>query len=328
MKFSIIIPVKKISDYVREAIPHFQKQTYRDFEIIIISEYKEKEKFPHTKILKSKEAPPAEKRNLGAKLAKGEILAFIDDDAYPKEDWLEKAYKNFRDKDIIAIGGPSIVPKGATLFQEISSKVYELSSKKTGVRYTQKRKQYIDDWPTCNLFVRKKEFNMVRGFDSGSWGAEDTRLCYSLLRNNKKMIYDPNVVVYHHPRKNLSDHLRQTFFWGLWRGFIMKLYRQSLQPVFFIPSIFVLWLIIGGALSLFFLTIRKIYLFSLLLYLLYLFVLGIKVQKLKLFFPVIILTYLTHLAYGIGFLKGMLSIKEPTKKTFNPAENTFTNKIL
>ncbi len=38
---------------------------------------------------------PPLKRDIGAKKAKGEIIAFIDDDAYPRKDWLINAVKNF-----------------------------------------------------------------------------------------------------------------------------------------------------------------------------------------------------------------------------------------
>jgi hypothetical protein len=57
---------------------------------------------------------------------------------------------------------------------------------------------------------------------------------------------------------------------------------------------------------------------SLVLYGLFLFVKGIQAKSAKLFFPVIFVMFLTHLFYGIGFLKGILSKNAPIKKTLNP----------
>jgi len=321
MKFSIIIPLRKIGDYLREAIPHYESQTLTDFEIIVVSEKDEIEKFPKTKIIKVGKIPPSEKRNIGVKNAKGEIIAFIDDDAYPDKNWLKTALNDFEDKNIVAIGGPSIIPENATFFQRVSNKVYELSSGKTGPRYGQAKKKEIDDWPTCNFFVRKKDFEKVNGFDSQYWGGEDTQLCYSLLKTKKKIFYDPELIIYHHPRKTLRQHLKQTYFWGMWRGFFMKMHKKSRQIIFFIPPLFILGLIVGGILSFFSILIRNIYLGFLTIYAIYLLATGIRTKSVKLFFPVIFVTFLTHLAYGLGFFRGIFSKKSgPTQKTLNPSE--------
>lgn len=323
--FSIIIPTRNVNDYIREAIPHHLSQNYQNFEIIVITESDEKEKFAKTRYVKVGKIPPAEKRNVGVKNAKGEIIAFIDDDAYPKKDWLENAVKTFKDKTISAVGGPSLVPDKATFFQRVSNKVYEVSSKKTGMRYGEGKKREkieIDDWPTCNFIIRKKDFLEIGGFNSKIWGAEDSQLCYELVMKKKKIIYDPEIKVYHYPRKNLKNHLKQPFFWALWRGaFLIKKYpKNAFKLTFIIPSLIVLWLIIGGVFSFFIPLIKKIYFTSLILYLIFLLFIGFKTKNAKMFFPVMGVTFLTHISYGLGFLKGLFIFGEPTKKTFNPAD--------
>ena len=320
MKFSIIIPLRKINDYVKEAMSYFQKQTYKNFEIIIVSEEEEKEKFPKTKIIRVGQVPPSEKRNVGVKNSQGEILAFIDDDAYPKEDWLEKAAEEFKDPEIVAIGGPSLPPKNSTFFQKVSNKVYELSSKKTGRRYGKMKRIEIDDWPTCNFFVRKKDFEKIKGFDAKYWGGEDTQLCYSLLKTKKKIIYNPEIIIHHHPRKALKQHLKQSLFWGIWRGFFMRIHKESRQLTFFAPAILVLWLFFGGILTFFSNLFGFFYIGSLGLYSLFLLSKGIQTKNFKMLFPVIFVMFLTQIFYGIGFLKGIISKESPIKRTLNPAE--------
>src|SRR3989344_7799704 len=201
-KFSIIIRVKEINDYIRNYTVRILEQTYQNFEIIIIPNESPIDKFKmnKTRIIKTGNVGPAQKRDIGAKHARGEILAFIDDDAYPEKDWLKNAERVFDNINVIGIGGPGVLPKGATFFQKLSNKVYALSSKFTGIRYEKGKKREIDDWPTCNFLVRKKEFDNTGGFDSKYWGGEDTQICYSLIKSGKKIIYDPEVLVYHHPR--------------------------------------------------------------------------------------------------------------------------------
>jgi hypothetical protein len=50
-------------------------------------------------------------------MARGEILAFLDDDAYPADGWLEAAMARFEDPTVCAVGGPGVTPQvraGAT----------------------------------------------------------------------------------------------------------------------------------------------------------------------------------------------------------------------
>jgi len=327
-KFSIIIPAQRIYDYLREHLKSYEKQTLQDFEIIILSDIEETDKFPKTRTINTGKVPPAKKRNIGAENARGEILAFIDDDAYPLENWLEIASKELENKGIVAIGGPSLVPKEATFFQRVSSKVYELSSEKTGIRYGVGKRTEIDDWPTCNLFVRKKEFLKVGGSDEKYWGGEDTQLCYSLLKTGKKIIYNPDMGIYHHPRTKLKSHLKQSYFWGMWRGFFMKIHPQSRQIVFFIPGIFVLWVLVGGLASIFNSHFKVLYIISIMFYLIYLLNVGFKSKSIKLFFPVILVSFLTQFVYGIGFCKGIFANKEigPTKSGMHSFEKLKTGK--
>ncbi|MDD5133667.1 MAG: glycosyltransferase [Candidatus Nanoarchaeia archaeon] len=320
LKFSIVIPLIKINDYVRECVKNILKQSYTNFEIIITTEADEKEKFPKTRIIKLDRSSPSTARNVGVRNAKGDIIAFIDDDAYPSKDWLKNSVKYFDDENVTGVAGPGVEPPNSTFMEKVSGKVYELSSGKVNYRYKKGKKvMEVDDYPTCNLLIRKEDFESVGGFNDRYWGGEDTELCHSLTQNLKrKIIYDPDVLVYHHRRKDLRGHLRQSMFWAMWRGFFVRKFpKTSFRLTYFIPPMFFLGLIFGAILSIFSKFLRNVYLVCLGIYLLYLIYIGIKTKSIKYAFPVMFVTLLTHLAYGFGFLKGFLS-KEPTKKTWNP----------
>ena len=310
-----------MNDYIREAIPHHLNQSYQNFEIIIVSENIDSERFPKTRFVKVGKVPPAEKRNVGVREAKGEIIAFIDDDAYPEKDWLKNALAEFEDENIVAAGGPSLPPHKSTFFQRVSNEVYRLSSPKTGMRYGKARRQEVEDWVTCNFFVKRKDFLDVGGFDATKWGGEDTQVCYELTKDGRKIVYNPDLIIYHHPRKNLKAHLRQTLFWAMWRAYLMKRYpKDSVRLTFIAPSLLVLWLFIGGVVSLFWKNFGYLYLGIFGLYVFFLLIVGLRTKSPKLFFPVMIVTMLTQLIYGVGFLKGVFTKGEPTKVTFNPAD--------
>lgn len=318
IQFSIVIIARSVNDYIRAGMPFIQAQTCRSFEIVIVSENPSSEQFDNARVIVSGRANPARARNIGAGAARGAIVAFLDDDAYPDPHWLENARRDFDDPRVGAVGGPSFVPPQATFFQRVSGKVFELSSPKTGPRYGRGAKAEVDDWPTCNFFVRKDVFERVGGFDDRFWGGEDTRFCYALVGAGVKIIYDPAVVVYHHPRRTVRQHMRQTYFWGLWRGFMMKRYSQSLQAVFFIPPAFVAWLVLGGLAAVCWPAARMLYAASVLVYAAYLALLAVRSRSVSLALPVAGLTALSHLAYGFGFWRGLLSLSAPTRATLHP----------
>jgi len=318
MKVSVVMTVRKINDFVRESIPYILKQTHKNFEIIVLSEIKGREKWQKTKIIKIDKMSPAAARNLGVEKAKGEIIAFIDDDAYPDKKWVENGLKYFKDKKIGAVAGPGLNPKNAGFKETLSGLVYETSGEKTGIRYKKGKKQEVDDWPTCNLLIRKKDYLACGGFSTQYWGGEDTQLCYNLTQKlGKKIIYDPEVIVYHHRRDKIRKHLKQSYFWGLWRGFFIREYPETSRKItYMIPAFFVFFIVLGFLLSFFSIFIKTIYISILILYFFFLIFIGAQ-TNLKYFFPVIFLSFLTQIVYGLGIMRGFLS-KVPTKRTFNP----------
>lgn len=320
---SIIIPVKQINDYIRkEIIPSLKKQTFKNFELIIVPDKKEKEKLPQfvRTIPSYPLTGPADKRDFGAKIAKGEILAFLDDDAYPDQNWLKNAIAYFKNPKIAGVCGPGITPPTNTLAQKVSGSVWSTWLGAGGNTYRCKpgNKREVDDYPTFNLIIRKRDFEKVGGFDSHFWPGEDTKLCFDLVyKLKKKIIYDPKILVFHHRRAVFIPHLKQIARFGLHRGFFAKILPKTSKKLeYFIPLFFVLWLFAVPILKLllplylphllFLLYLLSIftYLFLLLATAVYIFFKKRNFALALMLIPAIIST---HLVYGIMFARGLLS---------------------
>ncbi len=247
-KVSIIIPVIAVNDYIKESVPKILELDWPDFEIIIFPDKPDKKhKWPKTRIIASGKVGPAEKRDLSIKYAKGEILAFLDDDAYPERDWLVRAVRHFKNKKVAAVGGPAVTPADDGILQKTSGAVFEsyLGGGATRNRYLPLgKKKEVDDWPTVNLLVRKDIFKAVGGFDNTYWPGEDTKLCLDIIHTGYRIIYEPKAVVYHHRRSNLLKHFKQIGNYALHRGYFAKIYPEtSRKPFYFVPSLFDLYLI-------------------------------------------------------------------------------------
>ncbi len=317
MKVSIVIPTKEINDYIRESMPKILALDYPDFEILIFPDETSDVVFEKTALIPTGKTGPAQKRNMALRYASGDILAFLDDDAYPKKDWLAKAVSHFESSEVAAVGGPAITPESDSFWQKVSGAVF-LSKISGGnpERYLPLGDiKEVDDWPSVNLLVRKTDFAAVQGFDCSFWPGEDTKLCLDLTKKlGKKIIYDPNVVVYHHRRAGLKQHLKQISGYGLHRGYLAKKYRgNSLKIKYFIPSAFLISIIITWLWGLFSFWGR---LFSVIIWLFYFFALFIafldimkKTKSAKISLAALPYILLTHLFYGYKFLQGFIFTK-------------------
>lgn len=309
MKISIIIPIGEKSDYLEETVHYILEQTHKDFEIIILPNNKIKDfKNKKIKVIETGKINPADKRDIGSGIAKGEVLAFIDDDAYPDKDWLKNALKNFENKEIVAVGGPGLTPKKDSFMQQIGGKILEskLASGTEDYRCKIKKRKFVEDYPSFNFFVRKNTFDKIRGFDYRYWRGEDTALCLKLIKYGK-IIYDPNVVVYHHKRALFLKHLRQIWKCALYRGFFAKKFpKTSRKFAYFVPSLFLFGLLFGFIVSFYNLYLMIIYIDVLIIYFTLLIIESIKINDFKGAVILIPGIFLTHIVYGFAFLIGLI----------------------
>lgn len=320
VRYSFIVPVKEINDYIREAIPKILEIERSDFEILVFPDTEDKTvSWERTRQVPTGPVGPAEKRDLALHYAKAEFLIFIDDDAYPGQDFLDVLDRSFIHKGIVAVGGPAITPPDDTFWQKVSGSVF-LSRFSGGFpeRYWPTgKKKFVEDWPSVNLTVRCEAFSDVGGFDSSYWPGEDTKLCLDLIQQTGgKILYNPEAIVWHHRRSGLIRHLRQIGRYGLHRGYFAKRFpKTSMKVHYFIPSCFFLFVCLGWFPLIFkFKPYTTLYAILWVAYFAVMFVsaLGIytKLNSIKIALATVPYIVGTHLWYGFRFLRGFLLVKD------------------
>src|SRR5208337_350793 len=165
---------------------------------------------PRVRVIPTGPIGPAEKRDLAIGRATGDVLAFIDDDAYPRPDWLKNAMPLFSDQ-VAAVCGPGVTPPSDGRLQKASGAVFAslLGGGNMTYRYIPGHAREVDDYPSCNFLIKKDVMLLLGGFDTRYWPGEDTKLCLDLTRNlRKKILYSPDVFVYHHRRNLFVPHLK------------------------------------------------------------------------------------------------------------------------
>lgn len=291
--FSIIIPVKSENKFLAETRKKIQQQTYKSFELLIITD--------------NVSQNPCLKRNYGAKISQGKYLCFLDDDSFPDKNWLLNIKKQIDiHQNYAAFCGPALTPASDNTYQQASGQVWSsyLGSGGAGLyRSRISKSRLVDDYPTVNFIVKKSIFNKIGGFNIKYWPGEDTIFCLDLINYQQKIFYHPSIIVFHHRREILWEHLAQTNRYALHRGHFARIFpKNSLKTGYLIPTLFTIYFIT--------IPIHKIfipmYLYTSLLIITFINIL-IKSKNVLLSFLSILTIFITHLTYGMLFIVGYLS---------------------
>jgi cellulose synthase/poly-beta-1,6-N-acetylglucosamine synthase-like glycosyltransferase len=305
---SIIIPCKDVDDYTHECVKHCNQLDYDSYEIILLPDDSE-EIINGVKVIVTGPVSPGTKRNIGVKNSRGEFCAFIDNDAYPRSDWLKNAVKYLEDPAIGGVGGPGLTPEADGLVQKAGG--YVLSSFMVGnlsSRYKTKQSFESDDIHSCNFIARKSVVEAAGGWNEKYWPGEDTLMCLAIKRLGKKLIESSEVVVYHHRRSLFGPHLKQVSRFGEHRGFFAKRFPEnSLKLTYFFPSLLVLGLFVGILFCFLFSFLTFVMVLGIAAYLvLSLIAAVLQVKKANLVLLVWSGIIVTHIVYGLSFLSGLV----------------------
>jgi glycosyltransferase involved in cell wall biosynthesis len=228
MKVSVIIPAYNEEKYIRKCLDSLLTQTYKDVEIIVIDDGSTdktlkilrdyEKKYENVKILTQKHKGPGEARNLGAKEAKGEILALVDADMEFDERYIEKLIEPI-------IEGKTI---GTAHTIEKIGNEKNIWSKCWGTR----RANPEMNWETIGIFraILKEEFLKTGGFNPKK-GYFDDSSPYEKTKRRGLAVKD--AICYH----NNPSSLREVFNHSKWiGGSIMIDYENLLNLKFFLKK--------------------------------------------------------------------------------------------
>src|SRR5262245_617213 len=218
--FSIVIPTYARSMQLAECLNSLAALTYPHdrFEVIVVDDGGE---MPLTAIvdrfareldltlITQARAGPAAARNTGVARAKGNFLAFTDDDCQPQPDWLQKLGARLEATPARLIGGRTLNglsdnPYSAAS-QFILDSVYSYyNSGAGGARF----------FASNNLAMPVEGFHTLGGFDPSFRTSEDRDLCDRWLQHGYRMTYAPEAIVYHSHQLTLRNFWRQHFNYG------------------------------------------------------------------------------------------------------------------
>jgi len=154
-------------------------------------------------------------RNKGVKEARGQWIAFIDDDELAETDWLAELYGVARTKGADCVDGPLYLILPANFHAGLGPKVRALLGEKF-VPGDAGRKSPKDTLGTGNVLIKRSLFGKVGDFDIGFEKGGDADFFTRVEKGGFKICYAPKAVVHHvipESRLRISS-IKEIFFKG------------------------------------------------------------------------------------------------------------------
>ncbi len=213
MKVSVVVPTYSMDRYddFSECLDALLSQTYDDVEIVAIVDGNEE---VHTRVQQEygeydnvviyanhDDAGPLSRTNMGAVQASGDIVAMMDDDAVPDEDWVAALVDAYERHDALAVGGRIEPEWVAGEAEYIPEEFYFLIG--ATHRGFPDEEQEVRNTFGANLSFKRDVFLKLGGIklggiDPSEVQGRETEFCARLNRiYDEKVIYNPDAVVRH-----------------------------------------------------------------------------------------------------------------------------------
>lgn len=327
MLFSIIIPVFNRPDELRELLVSLTKQTYQQFEVLVIEDgsidradriVAEFSNQLDIRYFFKENSGQGFTRNYGFERARGDYFVIFDSDALVPPHYFSVVSQRLAAEPgsarptLDAYGGPDAAHPDFTPIQKAIS--YSMTSPFTtgGIRGSKKNLGGTYHPRSFNMGLSRTVWETIGGYKLSRMG-EDIEFAIRIIENGFRTGLIPEAFIYHKRRTNFRQFYRQTRFFGRARINIARYYPAELKLVHAFPALFTLFLFsipVWGFISpvLFGAAVGILIVFSLLI----LIDATRKEKSLQVGLFSIIAAFVQLIGYGIGFLtEGWKRLREP-----------------
>jgi GT2 family glycosyltransferase len=226
-RISVVVCSYNGSRTIRDCFEGLLRLEYPNFEVIVVDDGSTDATAAITRqygyrLISTENRGLSSARNTGMQAAMGEIVAYIDDDAYPDPHWLTYLAATFMATDYVGVGGPNLAPPGDG---RIADCVANAPGGPVHVLLSDQEAEHI---PGCNMAFRKTALQAIGGFDPQFRTAgDDVDVCWRLQQQGWMLGFSPAALVWHHRRNSIRTYWRQQQGYGKAEALLEKKWPEK-----------------------------------------------------------------------------------------------------
>lgn len=212
---SVVVCAYDAAATLDECLRHTLALSYPDLEVIVVDDGSTDAtaeiaaRHPDVRLVGIDHAGLAVARNTGLSAATGDLIAYLDSDAYPSPEWPYYLALGLDGASIVGVGGPNVAP---TDDPPAAQAVARAPGGPVHVLLADDRAEHL---PGCNMAFWRDALVEVGGFDPIYTAAgDDVDLCWKVLDRGHDIGFHPAALVWHHRRAGIGAYLRQQRGYG------------------------------------------------------------------------------------------------------------------
>ncbi len=230
-RVSVVVCTHNGERTIRECLTGLQRLDYPDFEVIVVNDGSTDRtaEIVREYDVRRIDVPSGglgAARNRGLDAATGEIVAYIDDDAWPDPLWLRYLAATFLQTPHAGVGGPNLPPPGQGF---VADCVAHAPGGPIHVLLTDQEAEHIAG---CNMAFRKASLQAIGGFDPQFRVAgDDVDVCWRIRERGWTLGFSPGATVWHRRRNSVRAYCRQQRSYGAAEALLERKWPQKYNSV-------------------------------------------------------------------------------------------------
>ena len=212
---SVVVCAYNAGPTLDQCLRHTCALEYPSLEVIVVDDGSTDDtpdiarRHPRARLLQADHGGLAVARNVGYRAATGDLVAYLDSDAYPTPEWPFFLALAMEEPAVGAAGGPNVPPEDDPM---VAQQVAQAPGGPVHVLIGDDRAEHV---PGCNMVVRRRVLDDLGGFDPVYVSAgDDVDLCWRTLDQGWDIGFHPGALVWHHRRDGIGAYLRQQSGYG------------------------------------------------------------------------------------------------------------------
>jgi O-antigen biosynthesis protein len=199
---------------IRRCLEGLARQDYPDYEVIVIDDGSTDETARiadefDVALFSTPNQGLSAARNEALARARGEIIAYIDDDAWPDPDWLRYLAWVYLTTGHAGVGGPNLPPP------DDGPTAALVALAPGGPLHVLRSDSEAEHIPGCNSSFRTADLRAIGGYDVRFRTAgDDVDVCWRLHERGETIGFSAGAMVWHHRRPTIRGYLRQQRGYG------------------------------------------------------------------------------------------------------------------